>query len=50
VLRQQPDHAISEYLRFVVVMIGIPGEPMLTLVSAHELEQPRRAPTPPELR
>lgn len=32
--------------RFVVVMVGVPGEPMLTLVGAEELEarRARRAP------
>jgi quercetin dioxygenase-like cupin family protein len=34
--------------RFVVTMIGVPGEPMLTLVSAGELAErrDRRAPRP----
>ncbi|WP_420369393.1 cupin domain-containing protein [Curtobacterium sp. L1-20] len=34
--------------KFVVMMFGVPGEPMLTLVSAEELEErrPRRYPTP----
>ena len=42
------NHLSDAWSRFVVVMIGIPGEPMLTLVSAGELEQrrDRRAPRP----
>ena len=49
---QAANHLSDAWSRFVVVMIGIPGEPMLTLVSGHELEQrrSRRAPAPPDLR
>jgi quercetin dioxygenase-like cupin family protein len=49
---QAANHLAHAWSRFVVIMIGIPGEPMLTLVSAHELEQrrSRRSPAPPELR
>jgi quercetin dioxygenase-like cupin family protein len=49
---QAANHLSHAWSRFVVVMIGIPGEPMLTLVSAQELEQrrSRRAPAPPDLR
>ena len=45
---QAANHLSDAWSRFVVVMIGIPGEPMLTLVSAGELEQrrDRRAPGP----
>ena len=38
---QAANHLTDMWSRFVVVMIGIPGEPMLTLVSAGELEQRR---------
>jgi len=49
---QAANHLSDAWSRFVVVMIAIPGEPMLTLVSAHELEQrrSRRAPAPADLR
>ena len=49
---QAANHLCDAWSRFVVVMIGIPGEPMLTLVSAGELEQrrSRRARVPPGLR
>jgi quercetin dioxygenase-like cupin family protein len=49
---QAANHLSDAWSRFVVAMIGIPGEPMLALVSAQELEQrrSRRAPAPPELR
>ncbi len=42
------NHLRHAWSRFVVVMIGVPGEPMLTLVPAGELEQRqgRRAPRP----
>jgi len=38
----------GEWSRFVVVMLGVPGEPMLTLVSDAELQarRDRRAPRP----
>ena len=37
------------WTRFVVVMVGVPGEPMLTLVDDEELaaRRHRRAPRPP---
>ena len=49
---QAANHLSDAWSRFVVAMIGIPGEPMLALVSAQELEQrrSRRAPVPPDLR
>jgi len=49
---QAANHLGHAWSRFVVAMIAIPGEPMLALVSAQELEQrrSRRAPAPPELR
>jgi quercetin dioxygenase-like cupin family protein len=38
----------GEWSRLVVVMLGVPGEPMLTLVSDAELQErrSRRAPRP----
>ena len=53
VIHYQAANRLSHaWSRFIVVMIAIPGEPMLTLVSADELEQRRswRAPAPPDLR
>ena len=49
---QAANHLRDAWSRFVVVMVGIPGEPMLTLVSADELEQRRgrRASALPRLR
>jgi quercetin dioxygenase-like cupin family protein len=45
---QAANHLSDAWSRFVVVMIGVPGQPMLTLVSSEELEQrrDRRAPRP----
>ena len=45
---QAANHLSDAWSRFVVVMIGIPGQPMLTLVSERELAQRRgrRAPRP----
>ena len=42
------NHLSDARSKFLVVMIGIPGEPMLTLVSAEELAErrDRRAPRP----
>jgi quercetin dioxygenase-like cupin family protein len=42
----------GEWSRFVVVMLGVPGEPMLTLVSDAELQErrDRRAPRPSDRR
>jgi quercetin dioxygenase-like cupin family protein len=47
---QAANHLSDRRSRFVVVMIGIPGEPMLTVVSAAELAERRgrRAPRPAE--
>jgi len=49
---QAANHLSDAWSRFVVVMIAIPGEPMLTLVSAQELDQrrSRRALAPPDPR
>ena len=46
---QAANHLQDAWTRFVVVMLGIPGKPMLTLVSEAELEQRRgrRSPAPP---
>jgi hypothetical protein len=43
---QAANHLPNAWSRFVVVMIGIPGEPMLTIVPADELarRRDRRAP------
>jgi len=43
---QAANHLSDAWSRFVVVMMGIPGEPMLTIVSAEELarRRDRRAP------
>jgi quercetin dioxygenase-like cupin family protein len=49
VIHYQARNSLSgEWSRFVVVMIGIPGAPMLTLVDEAELEarRDRRAPRP----
>jgi quercetin dioxygenase-like cupin family protein len=49
VIHYQAGNSLSgEWSRFVVVMIGIPGAPMLTLVDETELEarRDRRAPRP----
>ena len=45
---QAANHLVDSWTRFVVVMIGAPGQPMLSLVDAGELEQrrARRAPRP----
>jgi quercetin dioxygenase-like cupin family protein len=45
---QAANHLSDARSKFLVVMIGIPGEPMLTLVSAEELAErrDRRAPRP----
>jgi quercetin dioxygenase-like cupin family protein len=45
---QAANNLTDGWTRFVVVMIGVPGEPMLTLVGAAELEarRDRRAPRP----
>jgi hypothetical protein len=36
---QAANHLDDAWSRFVVVMIGVPGEPMLTLVPAAERER-----------
>ena len=49
VIHYQAANNLSDaWSRFVVTMIGVPGEPMLTLVSGHELAERRgrRAPRP----
>jgi quercetin dioxygenase-like cupin family protein len=49
VIHYQAANRLSDgWSRFVVVMIGVPGEPMLTLVPAGELAErrDRRAPRP----
>jgi quercetin dioxygenase-like cupin family protein len=38
---QAANHLAHAWTRFVVVMIGVPGEPMLTIVSASELAERR---------
>ena len=45
---QAANHLTGAWSRFLVVMIGVPGQPMLTLVSAAELAArgDRRAPRP----
>ena len=45
---QAANHLQDAWTRFVVVMVGIPGKPMLTLVTEAELKQRRgrRAPAP----
>jgi quercetin dioxygenase-like cupin family protein len=45
---QAANNRTDGWTRFVVVMIGVPGEPMLTLVEEAELEarRDRRAPRP----
>ncbi|MBO0873949.1 MAG: cupin domain-containing protein [Pseudonocardia sp.] len=45
---QSANNLRDEWSRFVVVMVGVPGEPMLTVVPADELERrrDRRAPRP----
>ena len=46
---QAANHLSDEWTRFVVVMLGVPGEPMLTLVDDEDLaaRRDRRAPRPP---
>jgi quercetin dioxygenase-like cupin family protein len=46
---QAANHLSDGWTRFVVVMVGVPGEPMLTLVDADELtaRRNRRASRPP---
>ena len=49
VIHYQAANNLSDaWSRFVVTMIGVPGQPMLTLVSDHELAErrDRRAPRP----
>jgi quercetin dioxygenase-like cupin family protein len=49
VIHYQAANNLSDaWSRFVVTMIGVPGEPMLTLVSDEELAErrDRRAPRP----
>ena len=49
VIHYQSANNLSDvWSRFVVTMIGVPGEPMLTLVSDDELAErrDRRAPRP----
>ncbi len=43
---QSANNLVAAWSRFVIVMLGVPGEPMLTLVSDEELEErrDRRAP------
>ena len=45
---QAANNLADGWTRFVVVMVGVPGEPMLTLVDADELaaRSHRRAPRP----
>ena len=45
---QAANHLRDGWTRFVVVMVGVPGEPMLTLVDDEELaaRRYRRAPRP----
>jgi quercetin dioxygenase-like cupin family protein len=45
---QSANNLRDQWSRFVVVMVGVPGEPMLTLVPEDELERRRnrRAPRP----
>ena len=45
---QAANNLADGWTRFVVVMVGVPGEPMLTLVDADELDarRHRRAPRP----
>jgi len=45
---QAANNLAGAWTRFVVVMVGVPGEPMLTLVDEDELEARRhlRAPRP----
>jgi quercetin dioxygenase-like cupin family protein len=45
---QAANNLADAWTRFVVVMLGVPGEPMLTLVDEAELEarRHRRAPRP----
>jgi quercetin dioxygenase-like cupin family protein len=45
---QAANNLATQWSRFVLVMVGLVGEPMLTLVDAAELEQRRslRAPRP----
>src|SRR5947209_3627124 len=45
---QAANHLTDAWSRFVVVMLGVPGEPMLTLVDEDELvrRRDRRAPRP----
>ena len=38
---QAANHLQDAWTRFVVVMVGMPGKPMLTLVSEAELKQRR---------
>lgn len=47
---QAANNLIDGWSRFVFVMMGAPGEPMLTIVPAEELEQRQhlRAPRPSE--
>lgn len=46
---QAANHLSDEWTRFLVVMVGVPGQPMLTLVDLEELAARRhlRAPRPP---
>lgn len=49
VIHYQAGNGLADgWTRFVVVMVGVPGEPMLTLVDADELaaRRDRRAPRP----
>jgi len=45
---QDANNSSDAVTEFVVMMFGVPGEPMLTLVDPEELEarRPRRAPRP----
>lgn len=49
---QAANHLQHQTSRFLVVMLGVPGQPMLTLVPADELERrrDRRAPRPEQPR
>lgn len=38
---QAANHLLDAWSRFVIAMLGVAGEPMLTLVSADELAQRR---------
>jgi hypothetical protein len=43
---QAANHLADRWTRFLAVMIGVPGEPMLTLVDEAELEARRHLRSP----